>query len=301
MRELKVLLKPGWLAMTLLVVAFAVLSFTVLAPWQYHRHEDKKARADAVQTAQATPPAPLDQVLPHGQAPDGGTEWRQVTVTGTYLPEGETLARLRTVLGEAAYEVLTPFRTIDGSVVLVNRGFVRPVQNRGRGNTVPDYTAPPTGQVTLTACLRRDETDTSNRDVLTEGGHRQVYAISSATVGKAVNLDIRPGYLELVADQPGVLGVLPLPDLGLGPHLAYSLQWVAFGVMALLGLGYYAYREVRPARPKVSVHAALAEDEPYEVQPRRGEQVFDRGGDQVSRRADPTTSTTSTSDPAHGL
>ncbi len=34
MKRLAFLLRPGWLALGLVVVAFAYLCFTVLAPWQ---------------------------------------------------------------------------------------------------------------------------------------------------------------------------------------------------------------------------------------------------------------------------
>nr|BFF00686.1 hypothetical protein GCM10020241_23610 [Streptoalloteichus tenebrarius] len=99
--RLRFLLRPGWLAAIVLVGVFAALAFTVLAPWQYHRHEEKKALIDNVQNAERLPPAPLEEVLPAGQAPDNRTEWRRVVLTGSYVPQGEALLRLRSVQGKA--------------------------------------------------------------------------------------------------------------------------------------------------------------------------------------------------------
>jgi cytochrome oxidase assembly protein ShyY1 len=204
-----------------------------------------------------SPAIPLDQLLPGGRAPDIHTQYRVVSLTGHYLPEGEALARLRTVQGEAAFEVLTPFRTNNGETVLVDRGYVRPV----KGNMPPDYALAPGGDVTVTARVRQDEVDPNRRAPFFEGGHRQVYQVNSGTVGKAAGIDVRPGYFELLPDQPGVLGALPWPVLDPGPYLSYALQWLAFGTMALLGWGYYVWRELHPEKfgEKVNVAAAVAE------------------------------------------
>ena len=49
-------------------------------------------------------------------------------------------------------------------------------------------------------------------------------------------------------DQPGGLGVLPLPHLDAGPFLSYGIQWIAFGILAPIGLGYFIYVEIRQRR-----------------------------------------------------
>jgi cytochrome oxidase assembly protein ShyY1 len=262
--RLRFLLHPGWLAVTLVVLLFATACYTLLAPWQFRRDQERKATNAAVQNSFTASPVPLDSL-------GAGSEWRLATLAGSYLPEGEALARLRTVQGEPAYEVLTPFRLVDGSVVLVDRGFVRPNDTVQAG----DYPAPPAGQVTLTARVRAGETDPQHRDAFTDrtnGGRRQVYAIDPATVGRATGLAIRPGYLQLEAGSPGVLGALPLPQLDAGPFFSYALQWLAFGTMSLLALAYFTWREIKPggvlAEPKHphrrSVAQRIAEEEAAE-------------------------------------
>jgi cytochrome oxidase assembly protein ShyY1 len=241
---LRLLLQPGWLVLTLVVLVFATACYTLLAPWQFQRHDERRATNDAVARSFTAEPTPIDQLRP-----GPGTEWRTAVLTGSYLADAEAVARLRTVQGAAAFEVLTPFRLTDGSVVLVDRGYLRPVQGNDRGVQVPDYPAPPAGQVELVARVRSDETDPQHREAFadsTTGGRRQVYAIDSQTVARAADLDIRPGYLQLEAGSPGVLEPLPLPQLDAGPFLSYALQWIAFGTMALLAWAFFSWREIRP-------------------------------------------------------
>ena len=262
--RLKFLLRPGWLVVTLVVLSFATACFTLLAPWQFRRHHERSATNAAVQASFTAAPVPLS-------TRPAGSEWRLATVTGRYVQDDEMLARLRTVEGEPAYEVLIPFRLTDGAVVLVDRGFVRP----NDAVQVNDYPAAPSGQVELVGRVRADETDPEHRDAFTDrtnGGRRQVYAIDSRTVARATGLTIRPGYLQLQAGSPGVLGPLPLPELDAGPFLSYALQWIAFGTMAVLGWLYFTWREIKPGgvlaepqRPRRrSVAAQIAEEEAAE-------------------------------------
>ncbi|WNV82520.1 SURF1 family cytochrome oxidase biogenesis protein [Umezawaea sp. Da 62-37] len=253
------LLRPGWLALTLAVWVFAGACFTMLMPWQFGRNDERVAQNDALTTAMKSEPVPVGTVL---DRPNSEIEWHKVSLTGKFLPAGEAVARLRTVQGEAAFEVVTPFLLDSGQTVLVDRGYLRPAS----GVSVPDVAAPPTTRVTTVAWVRAGEND--NRDAFTEDGRRQVYAINSAVVGRAAGLDIRPGYFQLSEGQPGVLDALPLPRMESGPFFSYALQWIAFGVMAIGGWAYFSWREIQPGgaltepRPRrKTVAEMLAEDE----------------------------------------
>ncbi|PRX44169.1 cytochrome oxidase assembly protein ShyY1 [Prauserella shujinwangii] len=270
----KFLLRPGWLALTLVVFVFATACYTLLAPWQFHRDDERQARNAALTESFTAPPRPLDRVLPAGQAPGQRTEWTRVELRGTYLPEHEVIARLRTVQGEPAFEVLTPLRTTDGQLVLVDRGYVRPDDH----TRVPPYAAPPEGQVRVEARVRQDEVDPQGRPAFANAstqGRLHSYVVSSSVVGAATGLDLRPGYFQLAEGQPGVLGALPLPKLDAGPYFSYALQWIAFGSMTLFAWLYFTIRELKPGgvlsgdRPKPerrkSVAEILAEDERREA------------------------------------
>ncbi|MBE8523763.1 SURF1 family protein [Amycolatopsis sp. H6(2020)] len=268
--RLRFLLRPGWLALTAVVFTFAVCCFTLLSPWQFSRNTEREQQNSALETSFTAAPVPLAQLLPPGSVPGPHTEWHLVSITGQYLPDKEVVARLRTVQGEGAFEVLTPMRTTDGTVVLIDRGYVR---LDSKSAALP-FAPPPAGTVQVTARVRADETDPKNRAAFADastGGQLQSYVVDSRVVARAGGLDIRPGYFQLDLGQPGVLGALPLPQTDSGPFLSYALQWIAFGAMALLGWLYFTVRELKPggaldassaapARRK-SVAEILAEDE----------------------------------------
>jgi cytochrome oxidase assembly protein ShyY1 len=239
-RRLGFLLRPGWLALVVGVIIFAGACFWVLSPWQFGRNSQRSALNNDITNAAQDPAVPLRQLLPVGVEPPATRAWREVTMAGHYLPAGETVARLRQVNDQPADEVLTPFRTDDGRTMLVDRGWVSP--NNGQ---VPAYAPAPTGRVTLTARMHPEESD-PHRPPLTEQGHREIYSINTTVVSDLTGLTVDPGYFALVDNQPGVLNVLPLPQIDSGPFLSYAFQWIVFGAMAIGGLGYFTWREIQP-------------------------------------------------------
>ncbi|OLT01975.1 hypothetical protein BJF90_30260 [Pseudonocardia sp. CNS-004] len=245
---MRFLLRPGWLALIAVVIGFAVAAFTLLAPWQFGREAQREAQQRAIDAASATAPVPFAELVPPGETVTPADEWRQVTVTGTYAPEGEGLVRLRVVEGQPAVEVLTPLRTDDGRIIAVNRGSVAAES----GASVPQFAPAPTGPVTLTARLRLDETDPQHRDAIESGGHRQIYASDSRALAAATGVPLEPGFLQLAEGQPGVLRPLDVaPTAGGGApftNFSYALQWLTFGVIALFALGYFVRLELLQRR-----------------------------------------------------
>ena len=253
MRRLTFLLRPGWIALILVVIAFAYLAFTVLAPWQLGKNARTSKENRQIQASLSAPPVAVTTALPNQDSSAPDAQWRQVTATGHYLPEAQALARLRVVDGAPAYEVLTAFAVQGGPTVLVDRGYVHPVQ----GNQVPPIAAPPTGTVTITARLRDTETaPTDDKKPFTEKGFLQVYAIDTAQVSALTRTPLTGSYLQLVEDQPGGLGVPALPHLDAGPFLSYGIQWIAFGILAPIGLGYFAFAELRMRRQESAAKRA---------------------------------------------
>jgi cytochrome oxidase assembly protein ShyY1 len=252
------LLRPGWLAFVAVVIGFAVACYTLLAPWQFGREAQRDAEQQAIDASYRTPPVPLAELVPGGTGVRPDVEWRQVTVTGTYVPDAEALVRLRVVDGKPAFEVLTPLRTEDGRLVAVDRGYVTTTG----GVQVPGFAPAPPGPVTLTGRLRLDETDPQHRAVSVDSGHRQLYAADSRALGAATGLALEPGYLQLAAGQPGVLGPLAVAaGSGGAPftNFSYALQWLTFGAIAIFALGYFVRLEMlqRRGRDRRSERSAL--------------------------------------------
>ncbi|ORB39696.1 hypothetical protein BST39_15365 [Mycobacterium paraseoulense] len=244
LHRLAFLLRPGWIALALVVIAFTYLCFTVLAPWQLGKHNRTSRENRQIEYSLNTDPVPLKTLLPQQDSSAPNAQWRRVTATGHYLPDVQVLARLRVIEGKPAFEVLAPFVVDDGPTVLVDRGYVRPEQ----GSHVPPIPRPPQHTVTVTARLRDSEPVAPGREPLAEDGVQQVYSINTGQVAALTKVPLAGSYLQLTEDQPGGLGVIGVPHLDAGPFLSYGIQWISFGIVAPLGLGYFAYSELRARR-----------------------------------------------------
>ncbi|MGQ4617350.1 SURF1 family cytochrome oxidase biogenesis protein [Nocardia sp. R7R-8] len=250
MRRLAFLLRPSWLILAVLVAAFAYLCFTVLAPWQLGKNTATSHRNQLIADSVRAEPVDVGTVL----AGTGSehTEWRRVTASGSYVPDSTVLVRLRHLDGAPGYAVLSTFRLADGRVLLVDRGLVSAVD----GTRPPQIPEPPAGTQRIEARIRMSEGVTPGKDPSVQDGFRQVYSIDTTQETAVLRQSLTPvptggergGYLQLSENQPGAFTPTPLPQLDAGPYLSYGLQWLAFGIMAPLGLGYFVYAEIRERR-----------------------------------------------------
>lgn len=117
----------------MLAVALALFFFIVfvaLGTWQVKRRAWK---LDLIARVEQRVHAPAVAAPGPAQWPAvtaATDEYRHVTATGTFLDASQTLVQAVTDLG-AGYWVLTPLQAADGTIVLVNRGFVA-ADGRGR-------------------------------------------------------------------------------------------------------------------------------------------------------------------------
>ncbi len=270
MKRLSFLLRPQWLALFVVVIAFAYLCFTVLAPWQLGKNTKTSRENGQITRSLSADPVPVTSLLPQqdSSAPDG--QWQRVTATGHYLPDAQVLARLRVVEGDPAFEVLVPFAVDGGPTVLVDRGYVKPEQ----GSRVPAIAPPPKETVTITARLRDSEPAADGKAPFRQDGAQQVYSINTAQIATLVGVPLTGSYLQLVENQPGGLGVIELPHLDAGPFLSYGIQWIAFGILAPIGLGYFVVSEIRARRRERAAEQSRTPSAPLTTE----EKLADRYG-----------------------
>ncbi|MFH0412924.1 SURF1 family protein [Corynebacterium sp. L4756] len=247
-------LKPGWILFTIFVIAFTYFAFTWLAPWQLNKDDDIVERNHQLEAAFEADPVPYQEVFNDDGTIPADREWSRVTMTGQYLTDDEVLLRMRPVASGPSYQSLVPFETNQGDIILVNRGWV----NAGEGNTVPDdLESAPTGEVTLLGMVRFGENVHPNEPIEREG-YWQSYSINANTIEEITGLEgIGDDYVQLNEDQPGVLNPVPVPSMDRGNHLSYGYQWIAFGIMAPIGLGYFIYSEIRERRRAEEEQAEL--------------------------------------------
>ncbi len=236
--RLRFLITPKWIALIVGVIAFALACYLILAPWQFGRNAERSQQNSEIAAALTADPAPISTLMSTSKQPSDNAIWRQVRVTGTFDTSREAYIRLRQDNdGNPANEVVVPLVTSDGTAVLVDRGYVSFVSVQ-RGVALP---ALPSGTVTVTGRVQADQTDPKDRPpVAAPDGRMQYTAASSALAGPG---PVYLGYLQLTAESPGVIDPIALPQRDAGPFFSYALQWLAFGAIAVLGIGYFIYRE----------------------------------------------------------
>ncbi|MFJ2667420.1 SURF1 family protein [Nocardia fluminea] len=285
MRKLTFLLRPSWLILAVIVAAFAYLCFTVLAPWQLGKNNSTEHRNQLIADSVRADPVAVTEVLDG----DAGThtEWRKVTATGAFVPESTVLVRLRHLDGAPGYAVLAAFRLDDGRTLLVDRGLVASVD----GTRPPAIADPPAGPQSIEARVRASEGVVPDKTPSTQDGFRQVYTVDTTQESAVLGTVLTPiptgtdkgGYLQLAADQPGAFTPTPLPQLDAGPYLSYGLQWLAFGLMAPLGLGYFVVAELKARRrdrtqPSAPTTPTQTSDTPTPAEPTTEARLADRYG-----------------------
>lgn len=253
--NLRRFLSPGWILGIVLVILFSVACFSFLAPWQLGKNDQLNARNDRLTESTEAAPIPLAEAV--AAADPQALEWHLVTARGHFDPDPqrEVLLRLRPFDGQMAYQMLVPFRTDDGTTVLVNRGWV-PVGDAG---AVPEYEPVPSGEVTITGRWRMPETGALEPTEI--DGRQTVKTFDTAAIGalpEMGQMELVPQYLALSPEQPGTLTPIPTPAIETGPYLSYGMQWIAFGIFAPLAVIYFVTSEIRNRRAAARFTAATS-------------------------------------------
>ncbi|WP_291314266.1 SURF1 family protein [Corynebacterium sp. UBA2622] len=275
-------LSPGWVIAAILIAAFSYFAFTFLAPWQLNKNEALVERNQHIERAFEHDPVPFRDVMGPDGSFDHANEWTRVTLTGHYLPDNEVLLRLRPVDKTPAFQILTPFAADDGTVVLVNRGWV---PARDGGTQVPSFDPAPRETVTVTGFVRVDE-GVHPTAPMQDQGHEMVYSINTEQISGLTGLNLASPYVQLTSGEPGVIEAIPLPVLETGNHLSYGLQWIAFGILAPAGLVYFIWAERRERRRFDEEQEALLIDAPSAALPEPGAREDARRGDQSGGRSE---------------
>ncbi|MDP9963275.1 surfeit locus 1 family protein [Variovorax paradoxus] len=225
--------------------ALAFAGFFALGTWQVERRAwklDLIARVEQRVHAPASE-APGRERWPQVNAADD--EYRRVRIAGRFLHGKETLVQASTRLG-AGFWVLTPLQAADGSIVLVNRGFVPP---EARERTARAATEPQ-GEITVTGLLRISEPKGGflrrNEPAADRWFSRDVQAIAAA---RGLH-DAAPYFVDAEAapSPPGAAPAWPAAGLTViafpNSHLVYAITWYGLALM-VLGAAWFGWREGR--------------------------------------------------------
>lgn len=222
------LIAPKWIAFHVLV-AVVVVAMINLALWQLRRLDERRLFNDQVRANANQPIASFDEVGISAEQPSA-TEWRRVHATGTYVPGHQFLVVNRSQNGETGRNVVDALQLSDGSLLLVNRGFVP---------NADDVPPAPEGTIDVVGRLRASERRATGQaadeavDELTE-----IRRIDIGVLAKQFTENVLPMYIERLESTPSdaaTLQPIVAPDIDEGPHLSYTIQWFVFSICVIAG------------------------------------------------------------------
>ncbi|MFC1419716.1 SURF1 family cytochrome oxidase biogenesis protein [Streptacidiphilus cavernicola] len=269
---LRILLTRRWVILTLVFFVLIPVMY-LLGIWQFHRYQQTNRSNSAISSNLDAEPVSMESLAGAGRTVPASDTYRRVTATGHYDPAHQFVVRHRTdAAGDSiGFYLVTPLDLADGSVVLVNRGWVD--GGNTSGTAFPAVPGTQTGTVTVTGRLRPDETSASTgiRDVKGLPA-RQFMLINSTEQAGRLSAPVLSGYLELTSTAPAPPSadsaeLVPGPNstasdsmavVGKGVHLPYAIQWWLFALMVPAGWLILLRRDVRDQKRKEIVAAKKA-------------------------------------------
>jgi surfeit locus 1 family protein len=244
--------------------------FAALGTWQVHRRSWKLDLIARVDQRVHAPAVPAPDASHWADVTTANSEYRHVRASGVFLNDSETLVQATTELG-AGYWVLTPLRLADGTIVLINRGFVPP-ERRDRaahGASGPTSPATVTGLLRMTepggAFLRRNDPDANrwySRDIQAIAAARRLshvgpYFIDADAAG--TGSPVLASAMSSGAHMPE--SALPVGGLTVitfhNSHLVYAITWYTLALMVAGGIWMVIREERRLRRGSTGVSQGL--------------------------------------------
>jgi len=191
------------------VVAILVATVCVrLGRWQLNRLTQRRARNSVLAARLALPPLTVRRDIGADSA-----RQRRVVAHGVYDFSAERAWPGRSFQGTPGVALITPLRLADGSVVLVDRGWVPSPDAFHVDHAL--YREPDTATVTGIALIPpRGRGDVDVAGFLP-------FVIQLETPGPPPNRGLPRRW--------------PPPAFDDGPHLSYAIQWFSFALIALVG------------------------------------------------------------------
>jgi len=232
----------------LVPAALAFAALIALGTWQLQRKAWKEGLIATLTARLAAPPIALPPVSTWPDLDPARDEYRRVKFTAAFDYRHEALvfaaaAAFRPDVSGVGYWVMTPARLADGSVVIVNRGFVpegRQEAATRTGGEVP-------GTIELVGAMRwpdRGNWFTPNADP----AKNLWFARDPAVIAAAKGLGpVAPFYVEEEAPAPP--GDLPQPGKIMvnlpNNHLQYAVTWYGLAMALVVVFAAFAAKSGR--------------------------------------------------------
>ena len=259
MSEWRFVLSRQWAGYLALTVIFAIVC-CALGTWQLNRRAEALAEVARIDANYDADPQPVAEALPDPAGFDIDQRWQVVALTGEFLADEEVVVRNLPFEGSSGFEVITPFRLDDGTVFMVDRGWI--AQNsQGRPS---EAAPPPSGRVEVTARLKAGEDRIAGRtstgvELATIDLDELAERVEAPTYTGAYGVLVQSG---ADVDEPPLAAARPIRDEG--PHLSYALQWYVFALLGFIGLAWAANQE-RKGHAEASAGAGSTKRAPHDL------------------------------------
>lgn len=228
--------QPG-LAATLALLLLAILFFN-LGLWQSKRALEKSQTEQLHQTI---------GVMPFQQALSGGHRFARIDVSGHYDPQRHILLDNQIWQGRGGVHVFTPFYTLDGTTILVNRGWLPLAADRQSLPAIPT----PQYETVLRGILntfpvpgrilgRADKVQRNKWPQL-------VTYLNHESIAAALDSKLENWVVQLSKAEQAGFGDRDWKPVFLSSsrHRAYAFQWYALAVACLVLWVFSGFRQPR--------------------------------------------------------
>jgi surfeit locus 1 family protein len=212
-----------------------------LGTWQVQRLGWKEGLIAQRNAALAAVPVPLPKTLDAARA----LEFHPVRADGEFLNDHEIYLNAQSLQGDQGFHIITPFRLADGTILMVDRGFV-PTDKQAPATRAAGEIAGPTS---VTGLLRLPEPPGWFTPP-NEPQKNSWFSVDLPAMAKAAGVgSALPFYLDAgKAPNPGgwPLGGQTITDLP-NNHLQYAATWYSLAVALVVIYIRFAQRRLRSA------------------------------------------------------
>lgn len=233
--------KPAFIIAFCLTAVIAFVGFIALGNWQLERRVWKLALIERAETRSQAPAIAVPERAQWPQITAATHEYLHVSTSGRFLHKDVTFVQANTNLGPGFW-ALVPMRQADGSLIIINRGFVAKKDDYLPGSSAD-------AETTLSGLLRISEPGGSrarkNEPENERWFSRDVEAI--ARIRQLPEEQVAPFFID--ADyNPAAPAGEPVGGLTIisfyNHHLVYALTWYTLALM-VAGATIYLLREER--------------------------------------------------------
>jgi surfeit locus 1 family protein len=208
-----------------LFTLFALPTLIALGCWQWSRAAEKRVLEASYTAQQTQPPIALDANNITTLA-----DYRRVFVQGEFDHKHTWLLDNKQREGRVGYEVVVPFVLDDGSMMLVNRGWLAGSGDRQHPPLVPTDAGPQTLFGILVSATKHPLLNANHTGA---SWPRIIMAIDPPAMAQQLDQPLLERYLLLDEGSPGALVTnWPVVNVSSAKHLGYAFQW--FGMALAL-------------------------------------------------------------------